>query len=226
MSQTFEDFIIRSNPNIPILDFTFNLILAAILSILLSYLYIKKGRSLSNRKQFSQIFLLLSMTTMLMITIVKSSLALSLGLVGALSIIRFRAAIKEPEELTYLFLSIALGLGLGANQTIVTVFSFLIISLVIIIKDKFLNSQYNNHNLHLIIQSKNVKDINTTSIMTILNKYCDRVDLRRLDEANKNIELSFLIESDTFEQFNKAKNEIQKLDDSIKITFMDNKGII
>ena len=52
---------------------------------------------------------------MLIIFVVKSSLALSLGLVGALSIVRFRSAIKEPEELTFLFLNIALGIGFGAN---------------------------------------------------------------------------------------------------------------
>lgn len=46
---------------------------------------------------------------------VESSLALSLGLVGALSIVRFRAAIKEPEEIVYLFFCIALGLALGAE---------------------------------------------------------------------------------------------------------------
>ena len=53
---------------------------------------------------------------------VKSSLALSLGLVGALSIVRFRAAIKEPEELIYLFLTIAAGLGTGAGQIKITIF--------------------------------------------------------------------------------------------------------
>ena len=64
-------------------------------------------------------FLPLALTTMLIITIVKSSIALSLGLVGALSIVRFRAAIKDPEELTYLFLVIGLGLATGANQFLV-----------------------------------------------------------------------------------------------------------
>ena len=63
---------------------------------------------------------LLAVTTMFIITVVKSSLALSLGLVGALSIVRFRAAIKEPEELTYLFFAISIGLGLGADQRVVT----------------------------------------------------------------------------------------------------------
>ncbi len=57
----------------------------------------------------------------MLILVVKTSLALSLGFVGALSIIRFRTPIKEPEELIYLFLSIGLGLGYGANQTLITI---------------------------------------------------------------------------------------------------------
>jgi hypothetical protein len=63
--------------------------------------------------------MMITMTTMLIITIVKASLALSLGLVGALSIVRFRAAIKEPEELAYLFLAIAIGLDFGAGQRVI-----------------------------------------------------------------------------------------------------------
>ena len=58
----------------------------------------------------------------LIISIVKSSLALSLGLVGALSIVRFRAAIKEPEELVYLFFVISIGLSNGANQFLLSIF--------------------------------------------------------------------------------------------------------
>ena len=53
---------------------------------------------------------------MVVITIVKSSLALSLGLVGALSIVRFRTPIKETEELIMLFINLAIGLGLGASK--------------------------------------------------------------------------------------------------------------
>ena len=71
-------------------------------------------------KDFVKNFIPISMTTMFIIVVVKSSLALSLGLVGALSIVRFRTVIKEPEELGYLFLCIALGLGNGASQYLVT----------------------------------------------------------------------------------------------------------
>ena len=146
MNQTFNEFLATSSANIPILSFVLNIIIAALLSVILGWVYIKYGNSLSNRRQFSRNFLLLSMTTMLIITIVKSSLALSLGLVGALSIIRFRAAIKEPEELAYLFLVIAIGLGFGANQTIITIIAFVLIMTILIIAKKYSRNFYDNKN--------------------------------------------------------------------------------
>ena len=114
-------------------NFILNALLAALLSWILSRFYRRYGQSVSNRSLFSNNFILLALSTMMIIYIVKSSIALSLGLVGALSIVRFRAAIKEPEELTYLFLVIGIGLGMGANQPVITLIAFiLIISLLYI----------------------------------------------------------------------------------------------
>ncbi|MEO1895580.1 MAG: DUF4956 domain-containing protein, partial [Methylococcales bacterium] len=98
-----------------------NLIIGTILALILRFHFRRFGSTLSNREEFAMVFPFILLTTILIITVVKSSLALSLGLVGALSIVRFRTPIKEPEELAYLFLSIAMGLGLGANQTIPTI---------------------------------------------------------------------------------------------------------
>ena len=62
--------------------------------------------------------------------------------------------------------------------------------------------------------------------MDVLQKTCLGVNLKRFDETNKFIEASFLIEFHNFEQLNEAKNALQKLNDSIKINFLDNKGIM
>src|SRR5688572_31080573 len=93
-----------------------NLLLSVLLASAVSWFYTHYGRSFSNRSKFANNLPALAMATVLIISVVKSSLALSLGLVGALSIVRFRTAIKEPEELIYLFIAIAIGLGLGADQ--------------------------------------------------------------------------------------------------------------
>ena len=104
-----------------------NLFLGLLLVLVLRWHFRRYGSTISNRAEFSRVFPFILLTTTLIISIVKSSLALSLGLVGALSIVRFRTPIKEPEELAYLFMAIAMGLGLGADQRIPTFVAGLII---------------------------------------------------------------------------------------------------
>jgi hypothetical protein len=119
----------------------FNLLFGLVLSALLAIYYAKFGDSLSNRSKFAPILPMLAMITLLVISIIKSSLALSLGLVGALSIVRFRTAIKDPEELIFLFFAIAIGLGLGADQRIPTLVAFIIIMGYLVTR-KILNNTF------------------------------------------------------------------------------------
>ncbi|MFQ5822505.1 MAG: DUF4956 domain-containing protein [bacterium] len=222
--QTFQEFLATQSVQVPISGFVFNLFMAAILSFFLSRIYVKYGHSLSNRRMFAGNFILITLTTMLIITIVKSSLALSLGLVGALSIVRFRAAIKEPEELSYLFLTIGLGLGFGADQRLITVVAFVIIIGIIWLKN-FSNKSDENQNLYLSITSHNPHKIELEQIVETLKKHCSNVNVKRFDETKELIEASFLVEFDDLNQLQETKYELQKLNDSIKITFLDNKGI-
>ena len=114
-------------------EILYSLSLAIIFASILSFAISKTTRLLVDPKQFYPLFLILIPTTTLTITIIKSSIALSLGLVGALSIIRFRTPIKEPEELAYIFIAIAIGLGLGAGQYLITTIFFVIICLVMLV---------------------------------------------------------------------------------------------
>lgn len=223
--QSFQQFLTAHSVQVPVWSFIFNIILAAVLSFILGYVYVKFGKSLSNRKGFAANFVLLAMTTMFIISVVKSSLALSLGLVGALSIVRFRAAIKEPEELAYVFLCIAIGLGLGADQTLITILAFFIITLLIIIT-RYPRKTETNQNLHLTISTNQPGSDDLDKVVNILKKNCVDVNMRRLDETKEIMEASFLVEFSDYEQFKKTKAELQALNDSTKITFMDNKGII
>ena len=123
--------------NISFLSSFYSITASVFSAMMIRIFYIKYGRSMNNREYFGNIFILLSVTTCTVIIIVKYSLALSLGLVGALSIVRFRAAIKEPEELVYLFLTIALGLSFGANQFAVGFMLLVGAILIIILTGKF-----------------------------------------------------------------------------------------
>jgi hypothetical protein len=122
--------------NISLSSVFMSLLATAVSSFLLRQLYVRYGRSMNNREYFGNIFLLLGVTTCSVIIIVKYSLALSLGLVGALSIVRFRAAIKEPEELVFLFLVIAFGLAFGANQFAVGFILLVTACIVVLVGEK------------------------------------------------------------------------------------------
>ena len=188
------------------------LLLSGILSILIKFTYMKTSQSLSNKDSFSDIFLPLAMITCVVITIIKFSLALSLGLVGALSIVRFRAAIKEPEELVYLFFAIAVGLANGANQFLISIFATLIIIFALLLKYFFLRKKdfgkkqeidinilrisINNQNVSIqkiIDQIKNhVKTLRLKSAKIDKTKqdYSFIIDFKNSNEANKFFEYS------------------------------------
>lgn len=111
-----------------------SLVIGGLMAFFIREIYQRFSRSVSNRESFSAVFIPLTVTTVLVIAVIKSSLALSLGLVGALSVVRFRAAIKDPEELVYLFFCIAVGLTLGAERWLeafvgVLVFTFFVVTL-------------------------------------------------------------------------------------------------
>ena len=114
-----------------------NLAIGVVLALVVRWHFLRYGSTLSNRDELGGVLPFVLLTTVLIITVVKSSLALSLGLVGALSIVRFRTPIKEPEELAYLFIAIAMGLGLGANQVAATVMAGLFILAAMMLIKKF-----------------------------------------------------------------------------------------
>lgn len=216
--------LLNENPsNTPLYKFFINLILTYFLASAISFTYNRFGKSLSNRRNFSRIFIILSMATMLIITIVKSSLSLSLGLVGALSVVRFRTAIKEPEELSYAFLAIAVGIGLGANQILITILGSSIILLIIIINSKYKNEKNINY-LSLVISSRDRLDIE--KIIEIVSRNSENVNLKRLTETNLNNESSLSISIFDFNQLVSIREELFKYDSKIEISFLDESGLI
>ena len=224
-NQSFQEFILNQSPEISLLSFAINMIFAAFFSFLLALLYEKFGQSLSNRKSFSKNLIFLTMTTMLVISIVKSSLALSLGLVGALSIVRFRAAIKEPEELVYLFLAISIGLGFGANQGHVTILAFFIIAAMIFLTN-FHRNLDDNQNLHLTISCENDPNLELKRVVKVLNQNCSQVVLKRFDSHRDIFQAIFFIEITSLDELEKTKIGLQGINETVRFTYSENKGIL
>ena len=216
--ETFENFLTSGTVQISLPYLVFSLISAAILSFILAKLYVKYGTAISNRSRFARNFVLLSTTTTLIITIVKSSLALSLGLVGALSIVRFRSAIKEPEELAFLFLCIAIGLGFGAAQVATTFVAFIVISLFIWGRH-FTHKKEDHQNLYLSVSGKN---LSLKKIVEVLKKNSLSVHLKRFDKLQDGlIEASFLIDLKSFTHLEKMREDLNAISKSINISYLD-----
>ena len=223
-NQSLLEYFAAQNAEVSVVGFLVNFLLAALLSFILSRIYIRFGTSLSNRELFGRNFVLLSMTTMLIITIVKSSLALSLGLVGALSIIRFRAAIKEPEELSYLFLAIAVGLGMGANQAVITIIGFVVMAGVLSLRS-FVREKEPEANLYLTVSGIRSDELALPRVLEIIGKHALSVRLRRFDETEKLVEASFQAQFQSSKNVNTCVRRLRDLNEGMKISLVDDRGI-
>ena len=222
MDKSNLNFLINNTIQIDLNSFIVSLLCSAILSLLIQLFYIKFSSSLSNRMNFSKNFVILGTTTCIIIVIVKNSLALSLGLVGALSIVRFRAAIKEPEELVYLFLVIAVGLGCGAGQIKVITVGILTSLLIIFAYYLFLSKKKIEHseiiNLGIIIE----EDINHNDITEIINELkfiSDELIFVSMSKSTTTTNINLDIRPKDF-------NEIMKITEAIKQKFRKSKTIV
>lgn len=219
--QTFNEFLISQKGTVDIGSFIVNIALAALLSLILYFIYVRFGRSLSNRKEFARNFMIITCTTMFIITIVKISLALSLGLVGALSIVRFRTAVKEPEELSYLFLSIAVGLGLGAGQRLVTLVAFVFITVIILLRGLSSDISPRVNGMLLQLSCKGDDSGLLNDIELVLKNNCNLIELRRMDDSGGVLSLSYIIGFDSGERLGIIRNQLKEQTKGISITFMD-----
>ncbi len=201
-----------------------SLAIAAALGIILGQVYVHFGQSLSNRKLFARNFLVLVVTTTLIISIVRSSLALSLGLVGALSIVRFRAAIKEPEELAFLFLAISIGLGLGAGQALVTVVALAIILGLIAIRS-FLYRGPTHPNLYLTVSSPAAAKLGANKILQTLAEVGASASLKRFDETPELLEAAFLVDFKEVNRLEQFTQRLRALSPEVKVSCLEDRGV-
>ncbi len=218
------EFFASQASKLELTTFLVNLVLAAACAYVLGLVYIQWGASLSNRRRFAASFLLVTITTTFIIMVVRSSVALSLGLVGALSIVRFRAAVKEPEELAYLFLAVGIGIGLGDNQRLITLLA-LALAIAVIGLRRVLRRPEADVNLHLAVASRDPQKVELDQIVAALRPHVARMRLLRFDETRELLEAGFLVEFGRMESADEARKALRALSDSLEITFTDNKGI-
>ena len=207
------DFFLNNEIQINLDTFLLSLVCSVILSFFVQLFYINFSSTLSNRVHFSKNFVVLGVTTCIIIMIVKNSLALSLGLVGALSIVRFRAAIKEPEELVYLFLIITSGLGCGSGQLKITIVGVIFSLIIIFIYYKIFERKKIDYseliNLSFTINNE-INDSKINKIIYDLKRISTELNFISLSKTNEITILNLDIRPKKFEELTKIVDLIKK----------------
>jgi len=220
----FQNFIVSHAGEVSIQGLAINIILSAVLCAILGWFYVRFGTTLASRQSLAKIFVLVGVTTTLVITVIKASLALSLGLVGALSIVRFRAAIKEPEELAFLFLTIAIGLGLGADQRGVTIIALILILASFLVYRWYTSAQQKEENFFLTVTADIAEESESDilqQVIRVLQDECGVAVLRRYEKRKEDVEMAFLVEVSQYTSLGRLNERLGALPGNPRFAFVE-----
>jgi len=183
--------------------------------------YKKFGTSLSNQQSFGPVLPFVALTTFLVISAVKESFALSLGLVGALSIVRFRTPVKDPHELAYIFLSIASGIGAAAGQLVMTLTIVPMILVMMILMRGRLRTT--SENVFVSMDVEGVIDIEAafSAVSTAVRKNAARSAFVRYEMNGAVLHVTAEAELAEPESMPRITNEIRQHYPSTNISFYD-----
>ena len=186
---TFND-IFQSSFTEQIASFSFTdmalaLVLAFILGLFINEVYRKTYRGVMFSRSFGVSLMALTMITTLVILAVTSNVVLSLGMVGALSIVRFRTAIKEPLDIAFLFWAVAGGIVLGAGLIPLAIFGSVIIGIILLV---FVNKKGNEMPYVLVMQCAG--DTAETEALALVEKSVKRYLIKSKTVSADGIELT------------------------------------
>ena len=187
------------------------------------FIFKKYSNSYSATSAFGNTLLMVTICVASLIAVVKSSLALSLGLVGALSVVRFRTAIKEPYNLAFVLLSICIGIAIGASQYLFAVLIAITGSVVAIYAFKINNKSKNSSSSSNFLDSisltlSSTKDL--PKLCSLLDKYTEVYSIKNLSSySNDNLVLNISIHIDDHKNLNEILFKIREEFKDASITF-------
>ncbi|MDQ3535489.1 MAG: DUF4956 domain-containing protein [Bacteroidota bacterium] len=173
-----------------------NLIIAFICGVFIALLYRVTYKGISYSGTFVNSIIMLSMITALVIMVIGNNLARAFGLVGAMSIIRFRTAVKDPQDIMFIFFALGIGLAAGVGIYAITITGTLLIGLAFFITTKynFANPKKKDFLLQITHHAQTTPD---NAFVEILKKYCSTfklINIKSIGEENKGtVETSYYI---------------------------------
>ena len=198
-----------------------------ILGVYVRALYRRYAGTVSNRDSFSRVFPLLTLATILVIFVVKSSLALSLGLVGALSIVRFRAAIKEPEEIVYLFFCIAVGLALGAEYFSVAAMGTVVFT-AFVLGSHWMRGRAVDHSLLLTVSGEASDGISRDpqALTRVIREVAGPIVVQRLDLEGDHVQLRAVVAPDSHDELAPMVSNLRERLPACRVSYVNLESLL
>lgn len=190
---SFEDIIKKSVITlenfkaISYFDMIVGLVLAFAIGMFIYFIYRKSFRGVVYSYNYNVSFVLMTMITALIIMTISTNIVLSLGMVGALSIVRFRTAVKDPLDIVYMFWSISVGIAVGAKIYPLAIGGSIIIGLVILwlSKRKIREEAY----LLIIRHSEEATDVLRAEVRKLKGKLKSKIVRKGFTEITYEIKL-------------------------------------
>ncbi|MBP0958902.1 MAG: DUF4956 domain-containing protein [Oscillospiraceae bacterium] len=184
----FKSGFLDSITSVSIVDMIIALVLAFALGMFIFLVYKKTFSGVMYSSSFGVTLIALTMITTVVILAVTSNVVLSLGMVGALSIVRFRAAIKEPLDIAFLFWSIAVGIVLAAGMIPLALIGSVVIGIILLL---FVNRKSHTHPYIVVIRcdGKDAEKKATDFIKEKTERTIIRSKTVEKDEIEINIEI-------------------------------------
>jgi len=181
----FKSSFLESVTEFSVLDTLIGLTVALVIGMFIFVIYKKTLTGVMYSSSFALTLVGLSLVTTLVIMAVTSNVVLSLGMVGALSIVRFRAAIKEPIEIVFLFWALAVGIVVGAGMIPLAIIGSVIIGIILLL---FANRKIRNNPYILILNCNNEKS--EEAVLSVLDKSVERYIIKAKTINASGIELT------------------------------------
>ena len=209
VKQSFLEF---QSAGLTIADIATSLLFTFVISLLIFWLYKKSFRGVLYTHSFNVSLVMVSLVTALVIMTISTNLILSLGMVGALSIVRFRTAVKDPLDIVFMFWAIAIGIANGAMQFELAIVGSFFIAIVVVILS---NIKLQNHPYLLVMHYKSVDE---KEILIQLNKIIKSYKLKSKTVSNDLVELTLEVRV--------KKHNIGFVDEISKINNVKDLGLV
>lgn len=212
--------------NVSILALVGNLVVGAVLAAILAWHYVRFGRTFGNRTKLAHVLVIITVVTVFIVTLAATSVGLAIGVLAAVSIIRFRTPIKEPEELAYLFFALGIGFGLGANEALATSIAFFVVLAVLSLRSLFRRTG-EDENFFVSLEVKGGSGQATVQqALDVLQRHVAWAQARRLDVQGGVLNATFQVDVKDRAAVPKAMDDLSRTFPGASVSFVEQRNAV